>query len=81
MLPNIPDFPLVALGILEAGGIISTVNPLYTARKFFYIKSYIRIYINYRQFKVISFYHYVFYLTHIIQTMNECCYLIVLNCL
>ncbi|CAG9583382.1 unnamed protein product [Danaus chrysippus] len=33
MLPNIPDFPLVALGILEAGGIISTVNPLYTAHE------------------------------------------------
>ncbi|XP_013145736.1 PREDICTED: 4-coumarate--CoA ligase 1-like [Papilio polytes] len=30
MLPNIPDFPLVALGILEAGGIISTINPIYT---------------------------------------------------
>ncbi|OWR42277.1 AMP dependent coa ligase [Danaus plexippus plexippus] len=33
MLPNIPDFPLVALGILEAGGVISTVNPLYTAHE------------------------------------------------
>ncbi|XP_013172741.1 PREDICTED: 4-coumarate--CoA ligase 1-like [Papilio xuthus] len=30
MLPNIPDFPLVALGILEAGGVISTINPVYT---------------------------------------------------
>ncbi|XP_068628846.1 uncharacterized protein [Battus philenor] len=31
MLPNIPDYPLVALGIMEAGGIISTINPAYTA--------------------------------------------------
>lgn len=31
MLPNIPDFPLVALGILEAGGIITSINPIYTA--------------------------------------------------
>ncbi|XP_023944494.2 uncharacterized protein LOC112050457 [Bicyclus anynana] len=29
MLPNVPDFPLVAMGILEAGGVISTVNPVY----------------------------------------------------
>ncbi|XP_059062858.1 uncharacterized protein LOC131855594 [Achroia grisella] len=33
MLPNIPDFPLVAIGILEAGGIISTINPIYTAHE------------------------------------------------
>ncbi|XP_039757195.1 4-coumarate--CoA ligase 1 [Pararge aegeria] len=29
MLPNVPDFPLVAMGILEAGGVISTINPVY----------------------------------------------------
>lgn len=28
--PNCPDFPLAALGIIEAGLIISTYNPLYT---------------------------------------------------
>lgn len=33
MLPNIPDYPLVALGILEAGGTITSINPIYTARK------------------------------------------------
>ncbi|XP_049875369.1 uncharacterized protein LOC126373308 [Pectinophora gossypiella] len=33
MLPNIPDFPLVATGILEAGGVISTINPVYTANE------------------------------------------------
>ncbi|KAM3960254.1 uncharacterized protein ACR2FA_005730 [Aphomia sociella] len=33
MLPNIPDFPLIALGILEAGGVISTINPIYTAHE------------------------------------------------
>ncbi|CAG9788312.1 unnamed protein product [Diatraea saccharalis] len=30
MLPNIPDFPLIAIGILGAGGVISTINPIYT---------------------------------------------------
>ncbi|CAH2041103.1 unnamed protein product, partial [Iphiclides podalirius] len=33
MLPNIPDFPLVVLGIMEAGGIVSTINPIYTAHE------------------------------------------------
>lgn len=33
LLPNIPDYPLVALGILEAGGIITTINPIYTAHE------------------------------------------------
>ncbi|CAK1582579.1 unnamed protein product [Parnassius mnemosyne] len=33
MLPNIPDFPLVALGIMEAGGVVSTINPVYTAHE------------------------------------------------
>lgn len=37
ILPNIPDFPLITLGILEAGGVISTINPAYTARKLFKI--------------------------------------------
>ncbi|PZC84522.1 hypothetical protein B5X24_HaOG204552 [Helicoverpa armigera] len=33
MLPNIPDYPLVALGILEAGGVITSINPIYTAHE------------------------------------------------
>ncbi|CAG4959611.1 unnamed protein product [Parnassius apollo] len=33
MLPNIPDFPLVTLGILEAGGVVSTINPVYTSHE------------------------------------------------
>lgn len=33
MLPNVPDFPLVAMGILGAGGVISTINPVYTAEE------------------------------------------------
>lgn len=36
MLPNVPDFPLVAMGILEAGGVITTINPVYTAREYIY---------------------------------------------
>lgn len=34
MLPNVPDYPLVALGILAAGGVITSINPIYTARKY-----------------------------------------------
>ncbi|XP_052749582.1 uncharacterized protein LOC113510928 [Galleria mellonella] len=33
MLPNIPDYPLVAMGILEAGAVISSINPIYTAHE------------------------------------------------
>ncbi|CAB3255928.1 unnamed protein product [Arctia plantaginis] len=33
MLPNVPDYPLVALGILGAGGIITSLNPIYTAHE------------------------------------------------
>ncbi|KAJ8719771.1 hypothetical protein PYW08_011946 [Mythimna loreyi] len=33
MLPNIPDYPLVALGILAAGGVITSINPNYTAHE------------------------------------------------
>ncbi|KAJ2951628.1 hypothetical protein O0L34_g13786 [Tuta absoluta] len=33
MLPNIPDYPLITMGILEAGGVISTLNPVYTAHE------------------------------------------------
>lgn len=34
MLPNVPDFPIVAMGILEAGGVISTINPVYKPRMY-----------------------------------------------
>lgn len=30
-LPNIPDFAIALLGVLEAGLIVTTINPIYTA--------------------------------------------------
>ncbi|ODM98590.1 4-coumarate--CoA ligase 2 [Orchesella cincta] len=30
LLPNIPEYPIVALGSMQAGCVVSTVNPLYT---------------------------------------------------
>ncbi|MBJ6138481.1 AMP-binding protein [Marinobacter litoralis] len=33
MLPNIPAYPIVMLGILKAGGIQVNINPLYTPRE------------------------------------------------
>ncbi|KAL4715648.1 hypothetical protein ACJJTC_006227 [Scirpophaga incertulas] len=33
MLPNLPDYPLIAMGIIEAGGVISTINPIYTSHE------------------------------------------------
>lgn len=33
MLPNTPDYPLIMLGVMEAGGIVSTLNPVYTAHE------------------------------------------------
>ncbi|XP_063538470.1 uncharacterized protein LOC134747764 [Cydia strobilella] len=33
MLPNVPDYPVVALGILEAGAVITSINPIYTAHE------------------------------------------------
>ncbi|KAJ0175984.1 hypothetical protein K1T71_008158 [Dendrolimus kikuchii] len=33
MLPNVPDYPIVSLGILEAGGVITSINPIYTAHE------------------------------------------------
>lgn len=33
MLPNVPAYPIVMLGILKAGGIQVNVNPLYTPRE------------------------------------------------
>lgn len=32
-LPNIPEFPIAALGAIEAGLILTTINPIYTAGK------------------------------------------------
>lgn len=29
-LPNLPEFPIAALGALEAGLVVTTVNPIYT---------------------------------------------------
>ncbi|KAJ8719769.1 hypothetical protein PYW08_011944 [Mythimna loreyi] len=33
MLPNVPDYPLIAMGILAAGGVITSINPIYTAHE------------------------------------------------
>lgn len=32
-LPNIPEFPIATLGAIEAGFVITTINPIYTARE------------------------------------------------
>lgn len=34
ILPNLPESPISFLGILEAGLVCTTVNPLYTVGKF-----------------------------------------------
>lgn len=34
MMPNLPEYGIVGLGILQAGAEVTTVNPIYTARKF-----------------------------------------------
>lgn len=36
ILPNMPEFPVIALGLLEAGFIVTTINPLYTADEIVY---------------------------------------------
>lgn len=33
LLPNVPEFPIAAIGIVSGGLICTTVNPLYTAGK------------------------------------------------
>lgn len=33
MMPNSPDYAVAVLGILQAGAEVTTVNPIYTARK------------------------------------------------
>lgn len=32
-LPNMPEFPIASLGAIEAGLVITTINPIYTAGK------------------------------------------------
>lgn len=34
MLQNIPEYPVIVLGALEAGLVVSTVNPIYTYGKY-----------------------------------------------
>lgn len=34
-LPNIPDFAITLLGSLEAGLVLTTINPIYTAGELF----------------------------------------------
>ncbi|KAJ8719772.1 hypothetical protein PYW08_011947 [Mythimna loreyi] len=31
LLPNIPEYPIITFGILAAGGVVTTMNPIYTA--------------------------------------------------
>lgn len=31
LLPNLPEYPIVTLGILQAGLICTTLNPIYTS--------------------------------------------------
>ncbi|KAJ0175985.1 hypothetical protein K1T71_008159 [Dendrolimus kikuchii] len=33
MLPNLPEYPIVTLGILEAGAVMTSINPAYTAHE------------------------------------------------
>lgn len=32
-LPNIPEYPIAVLGAIEAGLIVTSINPIYTASK------------------------------------------------
>lgn len=34
ILPNVPEYPCITLGVLEAGCIVSMMNPAYTAREY-----------------------------------------------
>lgn len=36
ILPNVPEYPCTVLGALQAGCIVSTMNPVYTACKLRY---------------------------------------------
>ncbi|KAJ8720362.1 hypothetical protein PYW07_012405 [Mythimna separata] len=31
LLPNVPEYPIITFGILAAGGVVTTMNPIYTA--------------------------------------------------
>lgn len=35
MLPNCPQFPVVAFGALQAGCVVTPINPIYKERKYF----------------------------------------------
>jgi acyl-CoA synthetase (AMP-forming)/AMP-acid ligase II len=39
LLPNMPEYAAIVLGILNAGVVPSPFNPTYTARMFFLIKN------------------------------------------
>lgn len=34
LLPNVPEFPIAALGIIKGGLLCTTVNPIYTPGKY-----------------------------------------------
>lgn len=36
ILPNLPEYPIVALGAMEAGIIVSPMNPVYTVGESFF---------------------------------------------
>lgn len=40
MLPNLPEYPLVVLGGLQAGVVVTTINPIYTAREISFLFSF-----------------------------------------
>lgn len=37
MSPNSPEYPIITYGTLTAGGVVTTLNPIYTACNLFYI--------------------------------------------
>lgn len=37
MLPNVPEYSFATFGVLEAGGIVTTINPIYTSCEYNYL--------------------------------------------
>lgn len=37
-MPNIPEYPIAMFGSIEAGLVVTTINPIYTPGRLFYIK-------------------------------------------
>lgn len=37
VLPNVPEYPIVVFGILAAGGVVTTLNPIYTSCMFMFV--------------------------------------------